>query len=101
VVLAGIPAAAKEPQTGTIVSESSVACGSQVKRSCLRFLSRGRNSRQNHSCHQHKCLSHIASKGPHELSRHANKESPHSILDELLANSNVRLQPFLTPVTQE
>jgi hypothetical protein len=31
VVLAGIPAAAKEPQTGTIVSESSVACGSQVK----------------------------------------------------------------------
>jgi hypothetical protein len=31
VVLAGIPAAAKEPQAGTIVSESSVACGSQVK----------------------------------------------------------------------
>jgi len=30
-VLAGIPAAAKEPQAGTIVSESSVACGSQVK----------------------------------------------------------------------
>jgi hypothetical protein len=26
-----IPAAAKEPQPGTIVSESSVACGSQVK----------------------------------------------------------------------
>lgn len=25
----GIPAAAKEPQAGTIVSESSVACGSQ------------------------------------------------------------------------
>src|ERR1700675_1064080 len=31
VVLAGIPAAAKEPQGGTIISESSVACGSQVK----------------------------------------------------------------------
>jgi len=31
VVLAGIPAAAKEPQAGTIISESSVACGSQVK----------------------------------------------------------------------
>jgi hypothetical protein len=30
-VLVGIPAAAKEPQAGTIVSESSVACGSQVK----------------------------------------------------------------------
>src|SRR5271170_7275405 len=30
-VLGGIPAAAKEPQAGTIVSESSVACGSQVK----------------------------------------------------------------------
>jgi hypothetical protein len=30
-VLAGIPAAAKEPQAGTIISESSVACGSQVK----------------------------------------------------------------------
>ncbi len=29
--LAAIPAAAKEPQPGTIVSESSVACGSQVK----------------------------------------------------------------------
>jgi hypothetical protein len=28
---AAIPAAAKEPQPGTIVSESSVACGSQVK----------------------------------------------------------------------
>jgi hypothetical protein len=28
-VLMGIPAAAKEPQAGTIVSESSVACGSQ------------------------------------------------------------------------
>jgi hypothetical protein len=28
-VLAGLPAAAKEPQAGTIVSESSVACGSQ------------------------------------------------------------------------
>jgi hypothetical protein len=32
VVLAGIPAAAKEPQPGTIVSESSVACGSQVNK---------------------------------------------------------------------
>jgi hypothetical protein len=31
VVLTGIPAAAKEPQAGTIISESSVACGSQVK----------------------------------------------------------------------
>src|SRR5277367_1357611 len=31
VVLAGIPASAKEPQAGTIISESSVACGSQVK----------------------------------------------------------------------
>jgi hypothetical protein len=31
VVFAGMPAAAKEPQAGTIVSESSVACGSQVK----------------------------------------------------------------------
>jgi len=31
VVLVGIPAAAKEPQAGTIVSESSVACGSHVK----------------------------------------------------------------------
>lgn len=30
-VLAGVPAAAKEPQAGTIISESSVACGSQVK----------------------------------------------------------------------
>jgi hypothetical protein len=29
-LLAGIPASAKEPQAGTIVSESSVACGSQV-----------------------------------------------------------------------
>jgi len=29
VALMGIPAAAKEPQAGTIVSESSVACGSQ------------------------------------------------------------------------
>lgn len=29
--LAGIPAAAKEPQAGTIVAESSVTCGSQVK----------------------------------------------------------------------
>jgi len=29
--LAAIPAAAKEPQPGTIVSESSVACGSQIK----------------------------------------------------------------------
>jgi hypothetical protein len=28
---AAIPAAAKEPQPGMIVSESSVACGSQVK----------------------------------------------------------------------
>ncbi|MGB8476980.1 MAG: hypothetical protein WCE61_23120 [Candidatus Acidiferrum sp.] len=27
----GIPAAAKVPQTGTIVSESSVACGSRMK----------------------------------------------------------------------
>jgi len=32
VVLVGIPAAAKEPQAGTIVSESSVACGSQVNK---------------------------------------------------------------------
>lgn len=31
VVLMGIPAAAKETQAGTIVSETSVACGSQVK----------------------------------------------------------------------
>jgi hypothetical protein len=31
VALAGIPAAAKEPQAGTIISESSVACGSLVK----------------------------------------------------------------------
>jgi hypothetical protein len=31
VLLAGIPAVAKEPQAGTIISESSVACGSQVK----------------------------------------------------------------------
>jgi len=31
VVLLGIPAAAKEPQAGKIVSEGSVACGSQVK----------------------------------------------------------------------
>ena len=31
VTLAGIPAVAKEPQAGTIISESSVACGSQVK----------------------------------------------------------------------
>jgi len=30
-LLAAIPAAAKEPQPGTIVAESSVACGSQVK----------------------------------------------------------------------
>ena len=30
VLLAEIPAAAKEPQAGTIVSESSVACGSQM-----------------------------------------------------------------------
>ena len=30
-VLMGIQAAAKEPQAGKIVSESSVACGSQVK----------------------------------------------------------------------
>ena len=29
-LLAGIPASAKEPQAGTIVSEISVACGSQV-----------------------------------------------------------------------
>jgi hypothetical protein len=32
VVLAGIPAAAKEPQAGTIIAESSVACGSQVNK---------------------------------------------------------------------
>jgi hypothetical protein len=31
VMLMGIPAAAKEPQTGTIVSEKSVGCGSQMK----------------------------------------------------------------------
>jgi hypothetical protein len=31
VMLMAIPAAAKEIQTGTIISESSVACGSQVK----------------------------------------------------------------------
>ena len=31
VTLAGIPAVAKEPQAGTIISESSVVCGSQVK----------------------------------------------------------------------
>ena len=31
VAMLAIPAAAKEPQAGTIVSESSVACGSQVK----------------------------------------------------------------------
>jgi hypothetical protein len=31
VVLMGIPAAAKDTQAGTIVSETSVACGSQVK----------------------------------------------------------------------
>jgi hypothetical protein len=31
VVLMGIPAAARETQAGTIVSETSVACGSQVK----------------------------------------------------------------------
>ena len=30
-LLMGVPAAAKEPQAGTIVSESSVTCGSQVK----------------------------------------------------------------------
>ena len=30
-VLTGIPASANEPQAGTIVSESSVACGSKVK----------------------------------------------------------------------
>jgi hypothetical protein len=30
-VLIGIPAAAKEPRAGTIVSEMSVGCGSQVK----------------------------------------------------------------------
>jgi hypothetical protein len=29
--LAAIPVAAKEPQPGTIVSESSVACGSQIR----------------------------------------------------------------------
>jgi hypothetical protein len=32
VALVGIPAAAKEPQAGMIVSESSVACGSQVNK---------------------------------------------------------------------
>ncbi|HEY6386856.1 MAG TPA: hypothetical protein VIX91_14350 [Candidatus Acidoferrum sp.] len=31
VVLVGTPASAKEPQAGTIISESSVACGSHVK----------------------------------------------------------------------
>jgi hypothetical protein len=31
VLFAGIPAAAKEPQAGTIVAESSVPCGSKVK----------------------------------------------------------------------
>jgi len=31
VAMLAIPAAAKEPQAGTIVSESSVTCGSQVK----------------------------------------------------------------------
>lgn len=30
-LLAAIPAAAKEPQPGTIISENSVACGSQIK----------------------------------------------------------------------
>jgi hypothetical protein len=30
-ILAAMPAAAKEPQPGTIVAESSVACGSKVK----------------------------------------------------------------------
>jgi hypothetical protein len=30
VILAGIPAIANEPQTGRIVAENSVACGSQV-----------------------------------------------------------------------
>ena len=30
-LLAAIPAAAKDPQPGTIISESSVACGSQIK----------------------------------------------------------------------
>ncbi len=30
-VIMGIPAMAKEPEAGTIVSESSVACGSKVK----------------------------------------------------------------------
>ena len=29
-ILSGIPAAANEPQTGTIVAENSVACGSKV-----------------------------------------------------------------------
>jgi hypothetical protein len=28
---AAIPAVAKEPQPGTIISENSVACGSQIK----------------------------------------------------------------------
>ncbi len=30
-LLAAIPARAKEPQPGTVISESSVACGSQIK----------------------------------------------------------------------
>jgi len=30
-LLAAIPAAAKDPQSGTIISENSVACGSQIK----------------------------------------------------------------------
>jgi hypothetical protein len=30
-LLAAIPAAAKDPQPGTIISENSVACGSQIK----------------------------------------------------------------------
>lgn len=30
-LVAAIPAAAKDPQPGTIISENSVACGSQIK----------------------------------------------------------------------
>jgi len=30
-LLAAIPAAAKDPQPGTVISENSVACGSQIK----------------------------------------------------------------------
>jgi hypothetical protein len=31
VLMMGMPAAAKEPRAGTIVSETSVGCGSQIK----------------------------------------------------------------------